>query len=93
MASRGHEARHVLEVGLETASDAEIWNYAARGDFILVTKDEDFPQRASQPRSTVQVVWVRLGNCRTKALLASFDFLWKQVVAALEAGNRVVEIR
>lgn len=32
---------HLRDVGLEGATDATIWAYAARQGFVLVTKDED----------------------------------------------------
>ncbi|MGH7814378.1 MAG: DUF5615 family PIN-like protein [Candidatus Binataceae bacterium] len=59
----------------------------------MITKDEDFPQRASRPGAPVQIVWVRMGNCRKAALLSAFGSMLPQLQAALEAGNRVVEIR
>ncbi len=93
LVSRGHEARHVLDVGLDAATDTEIWKYAAANSLVLITKDEDFSQRASQPSASVQVVWVRLGNCRKTALLSAFDSVLSQMQTALEAGNHVVEIR
>jgi predicted nuclease of predicted toxin-antitoxin system len=93
LVSRGHEAIHVLDVRLDTATDTEIWKYAAANSLVLITKDEDFPQRASRSDASVQVVWVRLGNCRKTALLSAFDSVLSQMQAALEAGNRVVEIR
>ncbi|HET7841996.1 MAG TPA: DUF5615 family PIN-like protein [Terriglobia bacterium] len=46
LVSRGHEALHVLDVGLDTASDSEIWDYAMANSLVLITKDQDFPQRA-----------------------------------------------
>lgn len=93
LAARGHNARHVLEVGLESASDTQIWKHAEANGLVLITKDEDFPRRAAVPGAIVQVLWVRLGNCRTPALLSAFDSLLGQVLKALQAGNRVVEIR
>ncbi len=93
LVSRGHEARHVLDVGLDAAADTEIWKYAAANSLVLITKDEDFSRRATQPGASVPVVWVRLGNCRKAALLSTFDSMISQVQAVLEAGNRVVEIR
>ena len=71
--SPGHDARHVLDEGLDAASDTEIWKYAAANSLVLITKDEDFCLRGSQPSASVQVVWVRLGNCRKAALLSAFD--------------------
>lgn len=32
----------VAIAGLERASDREIWDYAKNGDYVIVTKDEDF---------------------------------------------------
>lgn len=93
LVSKGHEARHVLEVGLDAAGDTKIWNYAAANSLAVITKDEDFPQRASRPGAPVQVVWVRLGNCRKAALLSAFGSMLPGIERALAAGNRVVEIR
>jgi len=32
----------VLDVDLADASDAKIWEYASKSDFVLISKDEDF---------------------------------------------------
>jgi predicted nuclease of predicted toxin-antitoxin system len=93
LVSKGHHARHVLEIGLESATDTEIWNHAVANSLVLVTKDEDFSRRASQPNAAAQVVWVRRGNCRKAALLAAFDSVLSQMEVALQAGDRLVEIR
>jgi predicted nuclease of predicted toxin-antitoxin system len=39
-------SQHVTEVGLDTATDAEIWSYAGEHDFVIVSKDSDFRQLA-----------------------------------------------
>lgn len=93
LVSRGQEAIHVLEVGLDAAKDDEVWNYAAENSMVLITKDQDFSRRASRPDSSVQVVWVRLGNCRKAALFSAFESVLPQLIAALEVGNKLVEIR
>jgi predicted nuclease of predicted toxin-antitoxin system len=90
---KGHECRHVLDVGLATAKDEEIAEYAAEHSLVIVTKDEDFYQRAMNARSGIQVVWVRLGNCRKSLLLAVFDSLLPSIIGALEAGERLIEVR
>ena len=56
---------HVSVVGLETASDREVWDFAAERDLIIVSKDEDFHQMAFLNGPPPKVVWVRLGNCST----------------------------
>lgn len=89
----GDECRHVLDEGLAQAPDAEVWRYAAEHQFILVSKDEDFFHRAARPDARVQLVWVRLGNCRKQQLLDAIASTWPRVRACLETGDRVVEIR
>jgi tRNA A37 threonylcarbamoyladenosine synthetase subunit TsaC/SUA5/YrdC len=38
-------------------------------------------------------MWVRLGNCRTSALIETHDRLWPRIDQALLSEERVVEIR
>ena len=40
------ESRHVTDVGLDTATDEEIWAYAGEHGFVIVSKDSDFRQLA-----------------------------------------------
>lgn len=93
LVSRGLDCVHVLDVGLDEATDKEIWGYATAQGMILISKDEDFFYRSSCPGTAAPLVWVRLGNCRKQALLAAFDNALPQLIAALQAGNRVVEVR
>ena len=60
---------------------------------VLISKDEDFFQLATRPRARVQLVWVRLGNCRTPALLTAVERVWPEVLRCLAAGDRIIEIR
>jgi len=89
----GNESLHVIDVGLARASDSEIWRYAAEGEFVLVSKDDDFFHRATQPGALVRLVWIRLGNCRNAALLAAIEGAWSRLLSCLQAGERVVEVR
>ena len=91
--SRGHEAKHVLDLGLDEASDSVIWKYAGENRCVIVTKDEDFFSLSLQGAMETQVVWVRLGNCRTPALLAAFENALPKLIQALQQGGRVVELR
>jgi len=40
-----------------------------------------------RPGSTVQLIWVRTGNCRTKTLLAAFDRSWLAIESCFAAGD------
>ena len=91
--SQGHECEHVLDISLARSSDREIWEYARETDRIVITKDDDFLYLANRPEPEGRLIWVRLGNCRTSELLAEFGRLWPRIIAAFEAGERVVEMQ
>ncbi len=56
---------HVRDVGLKTAADPLVWEYAKAGDLMIVSKDSDMRQRSFVFGYPPKVVWVRLGNCST----------------------------
>ncbi len=71
----------------------EICRYAATQERIIVSKDDDFLYLASRSAIKIRFLWVRLGNCRTSALLAAFDRLWPWIESSLKAGDQIIEIR
>ena len=93
LASLGVDCQHVLDVDLGDASDAEIWEYASGNDYVVVSKDEDFLYLANAPSAKARLIWIRLGNCRKKALLAAVESLWPKIEARLNAGERIIELR
>ncbi len=90
---RGFDCQHVLEAGLADALDTDICRYAELEGRIIISKDEDFFYFANQRESKIKVIWVRLGNCRTSALLAAFEQSWPRIESCLQAGDRIIEIR
>lgn len=91
--SSGLEAAHVTESGLERAGDREIWDYAKANGCAIVSKDEDFLYLSASDTDGPPFVWVRLGNCRNTTLLAAFDAVLPQLLSAIDAGAKVIEIR
>jgi predicted nuclease of predicted toxin-antitoxin system len=90
--AQAQQAEHVLEIGLGQSSDTAIWQHAAKLDAIIVTKDEDFAQLTILRPDSVSVVWLRVGNCRTAVLLATFERLWPEITHQLSAGARLIEL-
>ncbi|HSZ57796.1 MAG TPA: DUF5615 family PIN-like protein, partial [Tepidisphaeraceae bacterium] len=80
-------------LGMEQAGDAEIWASCATEGRIVVSKDADFFLLAHRPGDTGRLLWVRVGNCRTPALLARFAVAWPTIQNAFDSGQRVVELR
>lgn len=66
--NQGHEAEHVGDVGLRDAEDSEIWVRALGEGSVIVTKDEDFAERAAHSERSPRIVWLRVGNTTNVAL-------------------------
>jgi predicted nuclease of predicted toxin-antitoxin system len=91
--AHGLESNHVAEFGMDQGSDRAIWQYAADNGFAIVSKDEDFLHLAGADPAGPPFIWVRLGNCRKAELLAAFDRVLPQLLRAIGAGDKIVEIR
>ncbi len=74
------ESVHVAEVGLDTAGDREIWEYAGKRGYVIVSKDSDFRQLAVLFGPPPQVVWLRFGNASTGVI----EVLLRRSVQRLE---------
>ena len=88
---RGHEAEHVMDVGLLAATDAAIAQYAEDNGAMLVTKDEDFAALRLPDR--FGLLWLRCGNVTNRALLAWLTPRWPESERLLRDGERFVEVR
>ncbi len=56
------DSAHVTDVGLQRATDHEVWEHARRDDYLLVSKDSDFNDLAFVHGPPPKVVWLRVGN-------------------------------
>jgi predicted nuclease of predicted toxin-antitoxin system len=92
LTARGYPSEHVNRINLRVASDDAIWRHAARTGAALVTKDEDFVALSDREAGGPQVVWVRLGNISNNALWRAIEPQLDEIVRALNAGERIVEI-
>ena len=63
------DSTHVAEVGMDTATDREIWDYAGAHGYTIVSKDSDFRQLAFLHGPPPKSVWLRLGNVSTSTVL------------------------
>jgi predicted nuclease of predicted toxin-antitoxin system len=90
--SKGYEARHVASLMKADAPDAEIWNFAVTGDYVIVTKDRDFVEWARNRTPRTRIVWVRLGNMRRDLLHARLETAWRELEIVLAGETTVIEI-
>lgn len=59
---------HVREFALR--DDRAIWDFAAKGNFVIVSKDSDFYHLSTVFGAPPKVVWLRVGNAGTEAIAA-----------------------
>jgi predicted nuclease of predicted toxin-antitoxin system len=64
------DSAHVYALGLDEADDREVWDYAQRHDFIIVTKDSDYNELLTLRGFPPKVIWIRRGNCSTNDIEA-----------------------
>jgi predicted nuclease of predicted toxin-antitoxin system len=50
------------------AKDPEIWFHARTHSFVIVSKDNDFAELAVLRGAPPKVVWLRIGNCSSRAV-------------------------
>jgi len=62
------ESVHVRDIGLKSASDLLVWEYALDRGYTIVSKDGDFRQRSFLWGHPPKVIWIRLGNCSTRQI-------------------------
>lgn len=64
------ESVHTHDVGLASAADEVVWNYARQNGYAICTKDSDFHERSLLLGHPPKVVWIRRGNCSTREIEA-----------------------
>lgn len=63
---------HVQTAGLDCADDNQIWEYARRNGYAIVTKDEDYYNLSILRGCPPKVIWLQIGNCTTLQVEAVF---------------------
>ena len=62
------DSKQVRELGLENSSDIEIFEFAKRNEFAIVTFDSDFCDLNIIKGYPPKIIWIRTGNTTTKNL-------------------------
>ena len=59
------DSKQVRELGLENSTDTEIFDFAKRNDFAIVTFDSDFCDLNIIRGFPPKIIWIRTGNTTT----------------------------
>ena len=87
----------VDRLGLRGKPDTEIWDYAARQGFVIVSKDDDFRQLSFFLGHPPKVIWLVVGNAgtgliaelllRSKSLIDTFVDRTEDAILTLSLGG------
>ena len=66
---------HVRDLGLASAVDIEVWEYAKQFGFTIVSKDTDFSQRGFLFGPPPKVVWIQTWKLLNKGNRGRSSFL------------------
>ena len=84
LAAAGHQANHVVDVGLRDAADAQVWEYSARERIAVLTKDEDFAARRLREPQGPTIIWLRGRQLLARCARTMAD----ATIASIEAARR-----
>ena len=91
LATRGHDYRHVRDIGMARADDAQIVQAARRNQEVIVTHDLDYGSLlAFSGEATPSVVIFRLRNIHSRNLFSRIMSAWAEIEYPLSQGSIVV---
>jgi len=61
-------SRHVDHVGLRVRADLEVWEFAAREGFVVVSKDHDFRELSFLYGAPPKVIWLDVDDALTSEI-------------------------
>lgn len=93
IAALGHAAVHVTDIGANDRDDLGIWDLAIARNEVVITKDSDFADIVVMSETRQAVVWLQIGNTRKLAIITKLTAALPDILAALDAGERLIEVR
>jgi predicted nuclease of predicted toxin-antitoxin system len=87
-------SEHVAAVGLDKASDMEVWKYAKENAFVIVTKDSDFNELCTLYNFPPHIIWLRLGNSSVELAVETLTKHKKKILEIIsENETGIIEIK
>ena len=65
LADRYLDSQHVFLLEMGEADDRQIWDYAQKHRYVIVTRDSDYNDLSLVRGFPPKVIWIRRGNCST----------------------------
>jgi len=79
--------------GQEKADDRQLWEFARAGEYVIVTKDDDFIKIQSVLGYPPKIILLSLGNCTNQQVTEALIGTKAEIEAALsKQGTGFVEV-
>ena len=75
------DSRHVYQLGLDRATDREVFEYARDNNFIILTKDADFQDLNLFLSPPVKIIWLKTGNSDNQTIALKIIAYYDSIVA------------
>ncbi|MBP9664630.1 MAG: DUF5615 family PIN-like protein [Pyrinomonadaceae bacterium] len=85
---RGERFQFVVDIDDEW-SDSEIWNYARKNAYTIVTKDADFSNRIIVSEPPPKIIHIKVGNLKLRAFERFIEENWTSIEAASKSHKLV----
>ena len=85
-------AQSVRNLGLQSATDPEIFFAARQAGALVITKDQDFVRLLDRHGPPPRVIWVTCGNTSNERMRAVFSASFRAALELLAKGESLVEI-
>jgi predicted nuclease of predicted toxin-antitoxin system len=89
----GHEARSLSALGMQQASDREVFLAARAECAVVMSKDSDFVRLLDELGPPPALIWITCGNTSNRVMRRVLAEQLPRAVQLLEDGQRLVEIR
>ena len=83
---------HVSNEGLLNSFDKEIWNFAKKNDYVIITKDYDFSDMSHLLGCPPKVIKLNCGNKTTDYICTTLIDKWELIKTFAKSSNCYMEI-
>ena len=87
------ESSQIALLGMQQASDLDVWRYAGEQGYVRVTQDADFYDLSLTRGAPPLVLWLRSGNADKSLVLQLLLARHQEIEAAFATGITCVELR
>lgn len=81
------DSDHVSLLNLQQAKDYQIWKYAKKNSFVVVTKDSDFFDFSQLMGPNPKIIWLKYGNVSTQNIADALIQQKNNIITALSNSS------